>query len=67
MPTRIQIVRYYKLVAEAVVETPAEADKLWSRYANLRYQRGLDIGGAIITDDNFPKQFNVRVGEYVTH
>jgi hypothetical protein len=67
MPTRIQIVRYYRLVAEAVVETPAEANKLWSRYAALKYQRGLDIGGAIMTDDNHPKEFDVRVGSYVTH
>ena len=67
MPTRIQIVRYYRLIAEAVVETPAEADKLWGRYAMLRYQKGLDIGGAIIKDDNYPKEFDVKVGSYVTH
>jgi len=62
MAVRIQISLYGRLVAEAVVESLAEADKLWSKYAIAKYNKGMSIGGAAISNYNSSRFWNVPVG-----
>ena len=62
---RLQIVCYEKLIAEVIVETSAEANKLWSKYACEKYRKGLPLGAAIQQRADLPRAINVRVGECV--
>lgn len=43
---KIQIVVEHKLIGAVIVESLREADKLWSRWAILRYRRNEPIGCA---------------------
>jgi hypothetical protein len=61
MAVRIQITLYNKLIAEAVVETYAEANKLWSAFAVTKYRKGKRFGGAVISDSKH-RHWNVPVG-----
>lgn len=65
MPVRIQITCYSQLVAEAVLESSAEADKLWARWASAKYRVGKPIGGAAIQRADLPRIWGCRVGERI--
>lgn len=65
--TRIQIAVYDKLVAEAILENFAEADKLWARWCMIRYERKLPLGGAVINDAGMSRAFDAKVGDYIRH
>ena len=62
---RIQIVLYENLIGEVIVESTAEANKLWSRYACNKYRKGLPLGCAIEQLADLPRTINVKVGQCV--
>jgi hypothetical protein len=64
MPIRIQIAIQNKLVAEAVVENNAEADKLWAKWCCVRYRKGLYFGGALINREDI-RHWDVEIGEVI--
>jgi len=64
-PIRIQITRYSTLAAEVIVEQHMQ-DKTWAAYANLKYKRGLPIGGASMQRADLPRMWNVPVGSKIT-
>ena len=65
MAIRIQISLHGRLVAEAVVESLFEADRLWSAYAVSKYKKGMPIGGATVSNSNSSRFWNVPVGEKI--
>ena len=43
---RVQIAVGNRLIGEVILESPHDADKLWSDWCKLRYRRGEEMGCA---------------------
>lgn len=62
---RVQVAVYNILQAEFIAESYQDADEMLAAYWRRRYNRGLEMGGAVIAHVDRPRQWDVPVGSYI--
>lgn len=63
---RIQICCGYTLMAEAIVASIEEADRVWAAFTNTKYRARKKYGGAVISRADLPRTWDVPVGGTIT-
>jgi hypothetical protein len=64
-PVRIQIACHHVLVAEVIVKSHHEADRLMRDWSNLRYKRNKPMGGACIQRADIKRLWDIPVGSTI--
>jgi hypothetical protein len=64
---RLQIVQSNTLVAEVVVESFREAERLREYYVAARYRANKSMGCSTISSADISRFWNVPVGSVITH